>query len=63
MIQLLAAALFLVALQPAPGVGGGPVRVEIEAHDANTAKRLATAKYSPMYRVYDVRRINKKPKP
>lgn len=63
MFQMVAAALFLVALQPAPGVGGGTVRVEIEAHDANTAKRLATAKYAPMYKVLEARRINKKPKP
>jgi hypothetical protein len=59
---LLASAVFLIGLQPARGVGGGPVRVTIEAHDANTAKRLATAKYGPMYKVYDVRRINERQK-
>lgn len=55
MIFLLVAAQFLVAIQPLHG-GTGPVRVTIEAHDANTAKMLAQAQYRG-YRVYDVRRI------
>ena len=57
MILIAVAAQFLVAIQPARGVGGGPIRVKIEAHDANTAKRLARAQYGPTYRVYDVRRV------
>lgn len=62
MIWMVTAASFLVLLQPERGVDGGPVRVTIEAHDANTAKRLARAKYAPMYKVVEARRINGKPK-
>lgn len=59
MFQMVTAALFLVLLQPERGVDGGPVRVTIEAHDANTAKRLAKAKYGPSYKVVEARYIGK----
>lgn len=55
MIFLALAAQFLVGLHPLQG-GTGPIRVTIEAHDANTAKTLAQAQYKG-FRVYDVRRI------
>lgn len=59
-ILALIAAHFLVTLSPHPGVNGGPVRVTIEAHDGNTARRLAQAQYGRSYRVTDVRRINRR---
>lgn len=63
-LLLLVGTAFIVTLQPEPGTGGGPVRVEIEAHDSNTAKRLARAKYEPSYRVINVARarVQKKDK-
>lgn len=55
-LLLLIGAMFLVTLQPVKDTPGGPVRVKIEAHDANTARRLATAQYTPAYRVSNVQR-------
>lgn len=52
--------LFIVTLQPEAGVGGGPQHVEVTAHDANSARRLAQAQYRG-YRVSNVaqkQRIN-----
>jgi hypothetical protein len=60
-MMLLAAALklFLVTLQPNPGVPGGPQKVTVEARDANSAKLLAKAQYGSMYRVSNVAPTNR----
>jgi hypothetical protein len=56
MKTLIFAAMFLVTLQPQHGTPGGPVRVKVEAHDANIARTLARAQYEPAYRVTNVQR-------
>jgi hypothetical protein len=58
MSYLAAAATFLVTLQPLTGVGGGPQRIEVKAHDSNAARKLVEAQYKGAYRISDVRRIN-----
>jgi hypothetical protein len=55
---LAATATFLVTLQPLTGVGGGIQRIEIQAHDSHSARRLVEAQYRGAYRISDIRRIN-----